>query len=911
MGRITSGIGLNSGMDISSIVDQLMKLESRPLEILQDRQASLDAQRTAVLDVSAIMMSARLSITGIRSSRLLQSTSATSSNASILNATASSGASPGTYSFRVGRLVSAQQQMSSGFTSTTSPVFTAGTMTIQSAQARLVDDTRLDVLNGQQGVRLGRIRIADRSGASAVVDLTTAVTMNDILEAINNADAVNVRASTEGGRLVIDDLSGGAGLISIGEVSGGNTAADLGILSSTAGSRLTGENLVSVNSETPLSILNHGIGVQRNPSGDDLDITLRDGTAFSVNLSGASTLGDVIEAINAAGEASDNPGALTAAINAAGTGLTLTDSSGGPGQLTVASVAGSRAAVDLGIGGSSDTGAIEGTALLADLQGVLLSRLNGGSGVSRGVISITDRNGVTSEVDLTSANTVQDVIAAINDASVSAEVTASLNSTGNSLVITDTSGGSAGPLIIADTGGTTTAADLGIAGSVEASVIKSGDLGRQFVSLDTRLDSLNGGSGINLGRFSITNSLGATASINLTSGTYTTLRDVVDRINANGINVNARLNDSGDGIVLEDNAGGSSLLSVSDDAGSSARDLGISGTAATGETFIDGTSRITIEVDETDTLETLRTKMGASGAGLIVNLLNDGSGVRPHRLSVVSTRSGEAGALLIDGSEIGLEMTEVMRGRDAVLSVGDGASSPLVITSRTNSFKDVIAGVTLDAQAADASQTVTVNVARDTAAATKAVKTMVEGLNSVLSKIATFTKYDAEAQQGAVLQGNSAMIRAQQRIFSAVLASFEDTGSAYRNLSAVGLKIKDGQLELDEAAFSAALESNASDVEALFMDTEHGVVKKLGDLMTSLSSTGSGTLSVQATQFESQSEMIQDRIESMNVLLEMKRERLTMQFINMERALGQIQIQQSALTSLQQLASNFNMRTDS
>src|SRR5690554_5918369 len=131
MGRITSGIGLNSGMDISSIVDQLMKLESRPLEILQDRQAALDAQRTAVLDVSAIMMSARLSITGIRSNRLLQSTSATSSNTSILNATASSGASPGTYSFRVGRLVSAQQQMSSGFTSTTSPVFTAGTMTIQ------------------------------------------------------------------------------------------------------------------------------------------------------------------------------------------------------------------------------------------------------------------------------------------------------------------------------------------------------------------------------------------------------------------------------------------------------------------------------------------------------------------------------------------------------------------------------------------------------------------------------------------------------------------------------------------------------------------------------------------------------------------------------------------------------------
>ena len=773
----------------------------------------------------------------------------------------------------------------------------------------MVDDTRLDVLNGQQGVRLGRIRITDRSGASALVDLSTAVTMGDVLEAINNVDTINVRASTEGGKLIIDDLSGSAGTLTVSEVSGGNTAADLGIAASIAGSRLSGGNLVSVNTETPLSILNHGIGVQRNPTGNDLNITLRDGTAFSVNLTSATTLGGVINAINQASAESDNPGALTASINAQGTGLTLTDSSAGAGSLSVTSATGSRAAHDLGIAASSDTGTINGSALLADLQSVLLSRLNGGNGVSRGTISITDRAGVVSQIDLSAANTIQDVLAAINNPSTQANVTASFNSTANRIVITDNSGQS-GALVIEDIGGTTMAADLGIVANVEAASVSSNDLARQFVSLDSRLDTLRGGAGISLGRFSITNSMGAVETINLTSGTYTTLRDVADRINANGIGVTARLNDTGDGLLLEDSAGGPGLLTVTDDAATSARDLRISGTAKVGQTYIDGTNRISIEVDETDTLETLRGKMNDSGAGIIVNMLNDGSAARPHRLSIVSTRSGEAGALFIDGADVGLNMTEVLRGRDAVLSIGDGqSSSPLVVTSRTNTFSGILAGVTLDAKAADAGQMVTVNISRNSSAVLDGVKSMVGGLNSVLTRIATYTKYDSEKKQGAILQGNSSMITSQGRIFNAVLGAFKDTGSQYSSLASIGFKIKEGKIELDEAAFNAALSANPADIEKLFMDTDNGVVKKLSDLMTTLSSTGTGTLSVQANQLESQSKMIQSRINNMDKMLELKRDRLTMQFINMERAIGQIQIQQSALTSLQQLASNFNFKS--
>ena len=51
--------------------------------------------------------------------------------------------------------------------------------------------------------------------------------------------------------------------------------------------------------------------------------------------------------------------------------------------------------------------------------------------------------------------------------------------------------------------------------------------------------------------------------------------------------------------------------------------------------------------------------------------------------------------------------------------------------------------------------------------------------------------------------------------------------------------------------------------------------------------------------------MYQDSLDAMDERLEMKRERLTNQFIAMERALAALQSQQSALTMLASLAENW------
>jgi flagellar hook-associated protein 3 FlgL len=74
-----------------------------------------------------------------------------------------------------------------------------------------------------------------------------------------------------------------------------------------------------------------------------LEITRRNGTTTNVDLQGASTVQDVLNAINAA-----DPGVLTAALNAVGNGISITDTSG-TGPLSIAP---GNVAVALGVDGT-------------------------------------------------------------------------------------------------------------------------------------------------------------------------------------------------------------------------------------------------------------------------------------------------------------------------------------------------------------------------------------------------------------------------------------------------------------------------------------------------------------------------------------------------------------------------------
>ena len=316
--------------------------------------------------------------------------------------------------------------------------------------------TRISDVRGATGagVTRGSIQVANGS-TSAIVDLSNADTIGDVVRAINDAGVGSITASIAPDGNSIQLSAGGGDDITVSEVGGGTTAADLGILhtsASGAGVAVDGESVGPVVTPlTALASLRGGLGV------DTAGLIVTNGlTTSTIDLSAATTVEDLLNAVNG------SQSGVLARINAAGTGIDLVNPTQGV-AMTIAENGGTTAA-DLGI-----------RSLSPDTK---LEELNDGRGV--GVVAgpelqVTRKDGTTFQVELTGAATIQDVIDAINAADGGAGVNASFAATGNGIVLTDSTGG-AGSLTVGSINFSTAARDLGLEGSVAGTTIDGRDV---------------------------------------------------------------------------------------------------------------------------------------------------------------------------------------------------------------------------------------------------------------------------------------------------------------------------------------------------------------------------------------------------------------------------------------------------
>jgi flagellar hook-associated protein 2 len=898
MGKITTGVGLISGIDTGTIIDQLMALEQQPVTLLQSRIDSSNQEKVAFTDLMTRLSSMKLSAQQLEKPQTFQAATTASSNEGVLTATASNGAAVGSYQFQVARLVTTQQSITGGFADTKSKIG-AGTITIEMGGGELNTPTNLAQLNGGNGVAAGQFRITDRSGASTVIDTTGALTLDDVVAKINNSLNINVHASYDKDGLVLTDRTGkSAGDLIVQDVGGGTTAADLGIVGDVAGNTLNGTAIATLGRNTVLDSLNDGRGVGTATSGADFTITAGDGSTFDINLYGKNTLGDVLDAINTA-----TGGKVTAGIAPDGQRLQLTDAGGG--TVSVAADNGSTAAQDLGIDFSA-SGVLTGRALVAGPNTTLLSSLKGGAGIPLGKITLQDRSGSTATVDLSGATTVQDVLDSINNAGIG--LTASLNSAANGVQLQDASGGT-GNIVVSDVNSTTAAA-LGIAGTFDNTTlaVNGGNLQRQWVSPNTLLSDYNGGKGVSLGQFSITNAQGTKATIDLGVGSPKRLKDVIAAINQKGIGVTASINANGDGLLITDTTGGPGALKIEDDGGTTAKDLNILSSDST-TTSVDGSFEKTITTDINDDLESVQKKINTLGFGATASIINDGSGLAPYRLSINAINSGRDGRINFDAGTTQLGTHTLVAAQDAAVFVGGGGTGaqPLLITSQSNQLANIIPGVTIDLQGVSDAP-VTLSVTRDSSNVVDQLNTLTTTFNDMVDKISDLTSFDTDTDKGGLLLGDSTTQNIQSTIYS--MLNTVVSGGRYRTLGDIGLSIggdTDGsgaKLVFDQDKFNQAFATDPDAVQNLFSQAQSGVGYAMENSLKKLIDPVNGSITLENQTLDQRTQQFQDRIDQLNDQLAQKKTRLQTQFANMESVLAGLQSQQTALGSLSSLSSS-------
>lgn len=329
-----------------------------------------------------------------------------------------------------------------------------------------------------------------------------------------------------------------------------------------------------------------------------------------------------------------------------------------------------------------------------------------------------------------------------------------------------------------------------------------------------------------------------------------------------------------------------------------------------------GGGSATIDLTASDTLQTLRDKINAMGAGVTASLVTDSSGVR---LAMRSSSTGAENGFRVTTTDIDGDNTNAsglsrfaydpeggttsmalkLAAQDAKATVNG-----IEVQSASNELSSVISGVTLKLHKLTTSD-VDVGVATDRAGIKSAIEAFATAYNDLSKTITEQTKYDAASKVGGPLQGDSA-VNSLQRQLRAVLNSPSTASSAFARLSDVGLQMqRDGTLKTDSTKLDSAV-NNLAELKKAFANTDTGNVSNQGfarryaDLATQvLGVDGSITtrtegLRQRITRNSTDQEKLADRVDRFQ-------QRLVAQYTAMDANLSKLNSLSNYLT--QQLAS--------
>ncbi|MBX9582085.1 MAG: flagellar filament capping protein FliD [Gemmataceae bacterium] len=234
----------------------------------------------------------------------------------------------------------------------------------------------------------------------------------------------------------------------------------------------------------------------------------------------------------------------------------------------------------------------------------------------------------------------------------------------------------------------------------------------------------------------------------------------------------------------------------------------------------------TITVDgRNNTLQGLADSINAAGGEVRASVLNDGSGGTPYRLVLTAAKTGAANAITVTnnlsagtGAAIDPTAKTYQAAADATIQVGSDSAN--VVRSASNQVDGLIPGVTLSLQKTS-SGPVTVTVANDTAAASKAVADFVTSYNAVQDYIRDQSSFDADTKAAGTLLGNRDAAGLADDLSAALSAAVPGLTGDVNRLGAVGLSFDGrGKLNLDSAKLNQALSGAAgttpADVKRLF-----------------------------------------------------------------------------------------------
>jgi flagellar hook-associated protein 2 len=328
-------------------------------------------------------------------------------------------------------------------------------------------------------------------------------------------------------------------------------------------------------------------------------------------------------------------------------------------------------------------------------------------------------------------------------------------------------------------------------------------------------------------------------------------------------------------------------------------------------TFV-GSDGTQTEVDPVSgSIPDLVAAINSSSAGISAVAVASGTdpttGAALYRLQLTSTAAGASGAFTANlgtksdvaaGTATNL-MTQpgaaqIQNASDASVTLWSGTVAAQTVTSKTNTFSDLLPGVTVNVTAVETNP-VTLTISPDTSTITSAAANLLTTvgtlLQSVASQSAVSTSTDASGNittSGGVFTGDGSIRDGATQLLNAIVQAVPGKSPA-----SIGFNLNsDGTLTFDQSAFQAALAADPAGTEGYL----NAIAGKVSTQAAAQSDPISGTLTTRITSLSSQVTNLNSQVATWTTQLAARQTQLESAYASMESQLAALKTQQQWLT---------------
>ena len=368
------------------------------------------------------------------------------------------------------------------------------------------------------------------------------------------------------------------------------------------------------------------------------------------------------------------------------------------------------------------------------------------------------------------------------------------------------------------------------------------------------------------------------------------------------------------GVIAVDN--GSGGISLSNSLSTNAAAISITGNPATvlAETGLTtGTTTaahqaFTVNTDATTTLSSLVAAINnASGnPGITASIINVDAGAQ---LLLTSNTMGAANTIGVQatpssGSNLSSlnTLTTVQAPSNAIITLNGQQ-----VTRQSNSFSDVVPGVTFSLTAPTTSAA-SLAIAANPATATSNVNSFITAYNSLVGTMNNLSNYNATTGTASQLFGDPMMMGIKNQLLHALNASISGI-SGFSTLAEIGVTPDhSGALSLNSVVFNQAMAANPTGVANLFASST-GIAAQF-DVVLNNQLGFTGTIATRVNSDNTQLTSIANQQTTFNAQMSALQAQYLNQFNAMDSIVGNLQNTSNSLTSMLANLPGFNGTTN-